>query len=321
MDRSFPAPETPSPVVPSAPPDLDELRAEAAARDEAQAWYELAVALTQWGPEDALDDALAAARRADELGATAETRFASGVVHRRRYDSPLRRDGDLAAAVEYWAGALERDLNNYIYRRRIQQYGPRLAKPYPFYDWIARARGDIEARGGSPVDLVAEPGGAELAAPAPEFHTSVASADPDPDGRIARDDTLIDAEWAVVPSAITPGESARVHVVFRPGPEAHWNNEADDMELWISTPDGWETDVRRLTVPNPPEEISSEARPVEFEVRAPVDAAAGTYPVGGYSLYYVCEESDGTCLYQRQDLVISVEVTTEASRGLSDRTR
>ena len=67
-----------------------------------------------------------------------------------RYDSAHRREGDFQRAVEAWSRALEIDPNNYIFRRRIQQYGPRLSKPYPFYDWVSRARDEITARGETP---------------------------------------------------------------------------------------------------------------------------------------------------------------------------
>ena len=71
--------------------------------------------------------------------------------------------GRFRKAVEHWERALALDSNQYIWRRRIQQYGPRLDKPYPFYDWIPEARADIEARGQSPVTLAVEPAGAEFA--------------------------------------------------------------------------------------------------------------------------------------------------------------
>ena len=64
-------------------------------------------------------------------------------------DSVTSQAGDFQAAVDHWGAALRLNPNQYIYRRRIQQYGPRLTKPYPFYDWIKQARSDIAARGGT----------------------------------------------------------------------------------------------------------------------------------------------------------------------------
>ena len=43
----------------------------------------------------------------------------------------------------------------------MQQYGPRLDKPYPFYDWVETAREEIRARGETPSPLRVEPAGAE----------------------------------------------------------------------------------------------------------------------------------------------------------------
>ncbi len=172
--------------------------------------------------------------------------FRLGVASRQRYDSRERRPDDFQRAVAAWTRALAIDPNQYIWRRRIQQYGPRLDKPYPFYDWVPEARAAIEARGEIPVALLVEPRGAELAEPAKVFETSEAeSAEPDPEGRIHRDERpLIRMETVVVPSRLSSGESARVHVVLRPDKalKAHWNNEVDELVLWVSPPEGWRVD-------------------------------------------------------------------------------
>ena len=114
--------------------------------------------------------------------------FRLGVAHRARYDSGGRQPDDFREAVEHWEAALDADPNNYIWRRRIQQYGPRLEKPYPFYDWVPTARAALEARGEVPPPLVVEPGGAEFAEPTRTFVTSDgALPEPDPDDRICHD--------------------------------------------------------------------------------------------------------------------------------------
>ena len=91
------------------------------------------------------------------------------VSYRRRHDSDLRQSDDFQTAVNHWGHALDLDPNQYIWRRRIQQFGPRLAKPYPFYDWVSTARREISARGETPSVLVTEPGGAEIASPQKVF--------------------------------------------------------------------------------------------------------------------------------------------------------
>ena len=69
----------------------------------------------------------------------APVQFRLGVCYRRRYESQQRQPGDFQAAIDSWSRALDLDPNQYIWRRRIQQYGPRLDKPYAFYDWVNEA--------------------------------------------------------------------------------------------------------------------------------------------------------------------------------------
>ena len=239
------------------------------------------------------------------------THFRLGVAYRKRYDSDERKADDFKKAVEHWGKALDIDPNQYIWHRRIQQYGPRLDKPYPFYDWVTTARRDIETRGETPVSLSAEPGGAEFASPARSFEPApVVKAEPDTQGRILRDEKgFIKIETTVVPSAIRPGASARVHVVFRPNSEikAHWNNEVDDLVFWLHLPDGWQADSRYLTVSKPPQAVSWEIRKVEFELKSPANFT-DSVTIQAYALYYVCEDVNGTCLYRRQDVPVQVEL-------------
>jgi tetratricopeptide (TPR) repeat protein len=239
------------------------------------------------------------------------TLFRTGVAYRWRYDSDAVRTGDFQRAVHYWERALSVDPNNYIWRRRIQQYGPRLAKPYSFYDWVATARREITERGGEPSPLVVEPGGAEFAQPQRTFTADEASLEPpEVDDRIYRDSgEYVEVEATVVPRAIAPGASTRAHVSFIPNEaiKAHWNNEVDDLIFWVEVPAGWQLDRRAVTVPNPPETVSNETRKVELEIKAP-DDASGRYELPGYALYYVCEDVNGICLYRRQDVSLVVEV-------------
>ena len=119
----------------------------------------------------------------------ASLHFRLGVALRRRYEEYQGKStnhgqsNDFRAAVESWGRALELDPNPYIFRRRIQQYGPRLDKPYPFYDWIPLARKEITARGDHPVDLRVEPSGAEFAQPSRRFSAQDdETSAPDPKG-------------------------------------------------------------------------------------------------------------------------------------------
>ncbi|MHC4991115.1 MAG: hypothetical protein ACYTGC_09060, partial [Planctomycetota bacterium] len=282
-----------APVGPTLRPDADALQAKAEAGNaEAQRAY--ADALLMWGDGDRISRAIS--RYQDILTQTpgdGETHFHLGVAYRRRYESPDRQDGDFIAAIRHWRAALDADPNHYIWRRRIQQYGPRLDKPYPFYDWVTQARQDISARGETPVTLPVEPTGSEFAMPQRRFSTEeLEVTEPDPQARIQRDERgYISVEAVAVPHTSSKGRAARVHVVMRPNRkvDAHWNNEAEDLVLWVRPPAGLQIDRQRHVVSRPPRAVSDEVRAVEFEVRLPegVETESLTLPL--YALYYICE--------------------------------
>jgi tetratricopeptide (TPR) repeat protein len=280
---------------------------------------DLADALVMWGDDADLDEAIGLYSRALALSPEdGRTYFRAGVAYQRRSESSGRQVGDFSAAVEHWQSALEIDPNNYIWRRRIQQYGPRLEKPYPFYDWVDLAREEISQRGEAPVPLRVEPRGAELAHPAEALDRTEAIESPDPGGRVTRDPgEMVQAEITVVPARVEPGRPARVHIVFRPRTEtkAHWNNEVGDLAVWVGLPSGWESDSNYLTVPRPPEPVSGEERRVEIELLAGPSVAPGSHAVPAYALYYVCEDIYGACLYRRQDLEMELEVVAAKAAG------
>ena len=299
----------------TARPHLPSLEQAARAGDP-NALRNYADALFLWSDDAHLDEGVDAYTQALQKDPNhGPTHFRLGVAFRRRYESQIRRTDDFNLAAAHWGQALDIDPNQYIWRRRIQQYGPRLDKPYSFYDWVTQAREEIEARGETPFPLAVEPGGAELAYPAQTFATAhITRPEPDPGGRIFRDEqSLIQVEATVVPTTLPPGGSGRVHVVFRPDltQKAHWNNEVDDLVFWIDPPDGWQVDRNYLTVGRPPEVVSQEDRKVEFELKSPA-GSAGPVTIPAYALYYICEDVDGTCLYRRQD--VSLRINLEAGR-------
>ncbi len=311
LNPSYEKPENlPSQPSSSSPPDLKQLKA-GTSHGTGDAWRAYGDGLYLWGGDDRLLEAIAAYQQAIRLNPEdADAHFRLGVSYRRRYDSDLRQSDDFQTAVNHWGHALDLDPNQYIWRRRIQQFGPRLAKPYPFYDWVSTARREISARGETPSALVTEPGGAEIASPQKVFEAGTnGKAEPDPRGRIYRDKRgFVHAETAVVPSTAEPGKPVRIHVTFRPNTEikAHWNNEADDLVFWVNPPEGWAADSPRHTVANPPQAVSLETRKVEFEIRSPESFRGETIQIPAYALYYVCEDVNGTCLYRRQDVDIAI---------------
>lgn len=310
MTTAFPPPsESPTASTPDVWPQLTAPAADARAQD----WAAFADSIILSGDLDRIDDAVDAYRRAVELDPAGDWKlFRLGVALRKRHDSEHRVAGDFQAAVDAWKAALDLDPNRYIRRRRIQQYGPRLDKPYPFYDWVPTAREEIRARGETPVELIVEPGGAEFAAPVETLVSDAGPGEPpDPSDRVYHDNEgLIEIEVVAAPRKIAPGQALRLHVEFRPNVErkTHWNNEVDGLEAWLNEPAGCRTDSQYRRVENPPEPVSLETRRVEYEVHCAGDAAPGERQLSGHALYYICEDVDGTCLYRRQDFAATVRV-------------
>jgi hypothetical protein len=293
-------------------PDLAALRQRAEASDSARMHRKLGDALVLWGGASAAGAAIAAytdASRRDPDDATA--RFRLGVAYRLRHDSPGRQPGDFQHAIENWEQALAANPNQYIWRRRIQQFSPRLDKPYPFYDWVDAARRELTARGNTPIALAVDPYGAEIAHPARGFIPDAGEAkSPDAAGKVHRDSGgLIQSEVAVVPSQVRPGGTARVHIILSPNvaKKSHRNNEAEPLRLWVDAPAGWKISQRLHTDRAVAEPTSTEIRRIDFEVQAPADAT-GSVTCPAYALYNVCEDSDGRCLFLRQDIEIAVPV-------------
>lgn len=294
-------------------PSRSSLHEEATTNDSPDAWIAYGDRCAGWAADLHLDDAVQAYSRAIELSPQrADAHFRRGVALRMRYDrSAAESLADFQAAAESWQTALQLDPNQYIYRRRIEQYGPRLNKPYPFYDWVTAAREAIAARGDTPVELRVEPSGAEIAHPAGELEVSDSDrTSPDPEGRIRRDtELLISLQPTVVPTTIRAGESARVHLVFQPTAGASWNNEAAPLVVWIEPQGGWTFSQHLLESDLPPTAESKERRSLELEVLNRADTPPSSSTLHGYALYYVCRDDQGECLYLRQDFEVPIAIT------------
>jgi len=244
-------------------------------------------------------------------GDSAEAHFRTGVALRARSESEASTITDAQGAVVEWQTALAMNPNQYIWRRRIQQYGPRLAKPYNFYGWVAEARRAIKARGETPHSLRVEPRGAELI-----DRTAVASAAPavrDPEGKIDRDKGRgISVESVVTPARVRPGDRVRVRLTFRPG-TAKWNNEGQALTAVFRCA-GFQLAEGDLVHPLSKTPHSSETRVLECEILVGKQVKSGRHVLGGYALYDVCIDEDGTCRYLRQDLTVSIHVDPSAVR-------
>lgn len=250
--------------------------------------------------------------------AKAEAHFQLGVVFRKRYDSSFRQRDDFSLAVRQWRQALALDPSNYIWRRRLQQYGPRLDKPYSFYDWIGQARKELTARGEQAHPLVAEPGGAELARPAKRVAAAGAPdapPHPDPDGNLPRETgSLFGFARTIVPHTTKPDTAARVFVELTPLPThiAKWNDEAGLSSIRVVAPEGWSAHPAVLPLPPTGPNSLLEPRRAEFELRRiedpPVtDETPDELPTGTLQIFtHVCHGREGTCEFLRRDVAFSL---------------
>jgi hypothetical protein len=267
--------------------------------------------LVLWGKPTNLNEAVSAYEESLQLAPNdGWTHFRTGVAYRTRYDSGLGEPADFQRAQDQWSQALDIDPNQILWLRRSQQYGPFQRNMH--YDWIPQARAEITARGETPVPLVIEPSGVELETLSKDVVSNDAvPAEPDPRGRIYRDqEEFIHAEITAAPRVINSGTATRVHIVLRPIVEkrAFWNNEAGDLVMWVNPPQGWTVNQRYLTLPLPPQPETQETRQLEVELKSPVDAKRGTVDIPAYSLYYVCEDVNGICMFRRQDLTLKVDI-------------
>lgn len=309
-----------SPHEPESPvPGIDELTPPSGTDPER--WSRHAMALVLWGGPGRIDEAVEASWRAAEGSTHGSIWFRHGVILRLRHDSPSRRDTDFAQASEAWTNALSIDPGNYIWRRRLQQYGPRLAKPYAFYDWVPVARQAIEERGETPPPLVTEPEGAEFAEPLGDDASSaeVEEAHPDPEGRVPLDDGAISVAVSTVPARVPPGDAVRIHLELAPatGGSFHWNNEAGPGAVWVEAEGRWLVQPRSQAIDVPAEPSSDETRHIEFEVRVPDDVAPGSHSLEAVLAFHVCEDETGVCMYRRRDVSVLIDVQPE-TLGLSD---
>jgi tetratricopeptide (TPR) repeat protein len=281
-------------------------------------WRRLGDALALWGGNGRLERAMEAYGRAARLDAKdGAALFRLGVCYRRRSETVLHRPGDFQAAIDSWCRALDLDPNQYIWRRRIQQYGPRLDKPYAFYDWVETAEKEVRARGEEPVSLAARPRGAEVAQPLKALSRPAEAKNPDPEGRIRRDNEgLVRADVTLAPARVRPGQAVRVHVVLGldPKKQAHWNNEAEPLRLWVDPQGGGCVSDRLLLVPVVREAVSAEARALDFEVKVP-EEARGKLRLDAYALYNVCDDKGGQCRLLRLDIPIEIKTLPGGEPG------
>lgn len=248
----------------------------------------------------------------------ADAWFRLGSSLRARHDSDNRQDGDFQGAIAAWTKALQLNPPNYIFNRRLQQYGPRLIKPYPFYTWIEEAKADIVARGEEPPRLRVALEGSEIALPdrqGVQAQEANALAEPDPNGLLPMDiKGLVKIESVVAPAPATAGQNARIYLRFQPDQmqKVTWDNEAGELRVWVKTPAGLVLAQQYLESDIPRVSSSNELRSLELEIGIPESLRGETF-LEGYAMYYVCE-GDEACVFMRQDFKVSLQVTEPTTR-------
>jgi len=258
--------------------------------------------------------------------------FQHGVALRMRYDSEARQPGDFQRALDAWMTALMRRPSQYIWRRRIQQWGPRLDKPYPFYDWVEEAQQTLRSHGQQPFPISVALSGAEVATGSKEIPLrSAEDTHPDPTAALKRDPgKLVTLETAVcLHTGVTskrvrePIGSSRIHLILRPAAGAHFEPAAGPAKIWIEVPKGWDTPRQLLTASSPSDPEA--ALGAEFEVRPPAPDLQGPPPpptlpasIRGTAFYFVCEDEHGECQFLAQDFEVVVrapDVVEETGDG------
>lgn len=248
--------------------------------------------------DNAISSYRSALEKAPESGAIM---FRLGAAYRQRYDEHSHDDADFDMASKYWTMALDSNPRQYIWRRRIEQYGPRLQKPYPFYDWVSTAIEEIKQRGEVPIELQVELTQSELA---DRSKPDYADANVRPEGAedVQRDvGNFISIESTLVPGYVKAGKPATLHLRLVPT-GAKWNNESNPLTVWIES-ESAKLSKQLLTFENPNQPNSKENRSLELDIL--VGESSESCSLKGFALYTICTE-DGVCMFQRQDFQVEV---------------
>lgn len=317
LSKTFPAPDSIPETVDLQEASVEFRRAQLSQPPSAASLTRLADSLILWKPD------ATAVREAVDLytqvlqqdPARSDILFRRGAAHRRLYELGDRSDVRLfAKAVSDWETALQMDPNQYIYRRRIEQYGPRLKKPYSFYDWVADARREITERGDAPHPLPVEPNGAELAQRARQMTVDTSADNPDPQNRITRDTGFVEVHVNFVPTSPQPGDVVAVHVGFVVTKTAKWNHETSPLQMWVHQPqDGLPLSSQLISDQTPWQKAESQdPLSLSFELQIPEDHTE-EIRLNAFALFNICESAGGQCLFRRTDFTIPVPVAADGS--------
>ncbi|NQU47064.1 MAG: hypothetical protein HQ519_00310 [Planctomycetes bacterium] len=274
---------------------------------DGQQWQKaLAVLKTEAAPAAAKKAPQNAAHSAEQ---TAVAWFRLGVAQRMRYDSSHAHADDFQNALQSWQQALKLNPGQYIWRRRIQQWGPKLDKPYPFYNWVSQAQMQLKKRGLTPIELPVPL--AAIASGGEEGAQPEAGVPLDNNNRVAIESALA---WQT-PSpknATKPVSTVRVHLALRPDArhQVEWGDDVGAVEIWLQPMNGWQIEQNHLVLKAEPQlpkrrlqKVSFEVKRVQADANERVEAAT---KLQGTAYYYICIGADGECTYLAQEFEIEL---------------
>jgi len=207
-------------------------------------------------------------------------------------------------AIRNWENALAIDPNQYIWRRRIQQFGPILEKPYPFYDWVPKARKEILARGETPKTQPIFLTESELASPRQKpGNQAEAAVSPDPSNSLTRDFQNVDSSISIIPSKPKPGDSFRVFInlSLKNSELVSWNNESLPAQIYIPKSDFSSRPILKMWRQFPNEAHSDELRIFDFELQMPIKPNEQN-TIECFVVVDLCDKKTGLCFSRRIDL-------------------
>lgn len=238
--------------------------------------------------------AVKAALMALEKKESASLKFQAGVLARWLHDHRQSNDS-FQRAIDHWRNALALVPEQYIWRRRIQQYGPRLDKPYPFYSWITTAREDLQKRKIEPLPLAFEPTSSEMATPRHKNEqVDKAKRHPDPENKLPARSSLLSISCTTIPHTNDP-DRVLLHFNLKPAQGAHWSSDAQDLALWLKSANGdWIFLSDTASALNAKSDTSDEARTLE------VDFSPSEWGGGEFVFYYsICDSKDAVCRFAK----------------------
>lgn len=238
--------------------------------------------------------------------------FRLAVAYRMAFDSEGAAPLDFANASKFWTQALSKDPNQYIWRRRIEQYGPRMNKPYPFYDWIPTAQKEVAERGEIPWPQTVALTDSELAQPARGDWESQPMVNPDPETRITRSPLgIVRVDSTMVPYRLKPTQTGRLHLQFSIR-RSKWNHESEPLMVWLEPNPNVQLQTNRLNPQNALRLIATSSLPQTVEVDLTIskdfNAASDGIELRGFALFNRCVDESGVCVYERFDFRVQIPV-------------